>query len=305
MNLSLRQMKHLVVLAEEANFGRASERLGLSQPALSRSIKAVEEAYGVTLIARAHSGATLTRTGEEAVRLARTLLQNAAHLDETLRAEAGGEAGSVYAGVAPLPAGVALAAICVRVLRTRPGIRFYTDVQPNASLAELLISATYDFLLCPPLALNSLSAFDIRPAGAIPFDLIVRARHPLAGRKRVTMDEINTFPVIGAHTRAAGRQAEFDPGTSFFDLGSLRLTSDNYNALALVTQETDAIWLSSRLSAKAAIDAGRLVILPPAGLPFPATVDLAVVSLRNASLSPATLAVFDDILVVMAELTSA
>jgi DNA-binding transcriptional LysR family regulator len=304
MHLTLRQLKHLVVLSEEGHFGRAADRLGLSQPALSRSIKAAEDAYGVGLIDRSATGAALTRTGEEAVRLARNLLQSAAHFDETLKAEAGGDAGTVYAGIAPLPAGVALAAICTRVLTTRPGLRFYTDVQPNAALAGHLIAATYDFLLCPTLALNSLHDFDVIPAGAIPFDMIVRSGHPLAKRCKLTMAEINAFPVIGAHTSAVGRQADFDPGTSFFGLGALNLTSDNYHVLAQVTEDTDAIWMSSRLAAKGGLRNGALTLLPTAGLQFPERVDLAIVTLRNASLSPATQAVIDDILDVFAGLTS-
>lgn len=304
MNLSLRQLQHLVILSEEGHFGRASERIGLSQPALSRSIKAAEDAYDVMLIERGATGASLTRTGEEVVRLARGLLQNAAHLDETLRAEAGGNAGTVFAGFAPLPAGVALSAICARVLKRRPGIRFYTDVQPNAALAGHLIAATYDFLLCPPLALNSLHDFDVIPAGSIPFDMIVRSGHPLVKRRKLTMDDINAFPVIGAHTSAVGRQAEFDPGTSFFGLGALSLTSDNYDVLAQVTQETDAIWMSSRLAAKSGLRAGALALLPTSGLQFPERVELAVVTLRNASLSPATQALIGDILDTLSELTA-
>lgn len=303
MKASLRQLRHLVVLSEEGHFGRAAERLSLSQPALSRSIKTVEDSYGVALITRGPTGAALTRTGEEVVRLARTVLQNAAHLDETLRAVVGGESGNVFAGIAPLPAGVALSEICTRVLTNRPGIRLYTDVQPNASLSDNLISARYDFLLCPPLALNALHAFEIEPAGRIPFDMLVRAGHPLASRRRLTLHEINGFPVIGAHTRTVGRPAEFDPGTSFFGLGPLSLSSDSYDTLARVTRDTDAVWMSSRYAARESVRKGELVILPTGGLQFPDTVDLAIVTLRGASLSPATRAVIGDILDVMRTLS--
>lgn len=299
MIASLRQLHHLVVLSEEAHFSRAADRLCLSQPALSRSIKGIEEAYGVLLITRGPAGAILTRTGEEVVRLARAVLQNAAHLDETLRAEAGGAAGNVFAGIAPIAASAALSEICTRVLKQRPKVRFYTDVQPNASLATNLISATYDFLLCPPLALNELHAFEVAPAGRIPFDMIVRAGHPLADRRQVTLEEINAFPVIGAHTRRVGRQAEFDPGTSFFGLGPLRLTSDSYDVLSRVAHQSDAIWMSSRAVAREALARGDLVILSSSGLPFPGHVDLAVVTLRGAALSPATREVIADVIDVM------
>lgn len=302
MDVSLRQLQHLVVLSEEAHFGRAAERLCLSQPALSRSIKAIEDRYGVLLVDRGPAGAVVTRTGEEVVRLAKAVLQNASHLDETLRAEAGGSAGTVYAGVAPIVASAALSGICARVLTTRPKVRLYTDVQPNASLITNLLSTTYDFILCPLLALGELHSFDLTPAGRIPFDMIVRAGHPLAGRKQVTLDDINAFPVIGAHTRPFGRQPEFDPGTSFFGLGPLRLTSDSYDVLGRVTQATDAIWMSSRAVAKEALESGDLVILRTEGLKFPGHVDVVVVTLRDAALSPATRQVMADMVDVMTSL---
>jgi DNA-binding transcriptional LysR family regulator len=300
MNLSLRQLRHLVVLSEERQFGRAAIRLGLSQPALSRSIKAMEDAYGLILVERRQDGVFLTHAGEDAVRLARKLLLDASHLDETLRAEAGGAKGTVFAGFAPLPARLVLTDVCTRVLNSRPGLRFYTDVQPNAALAENLVSAKYDFILCPPLALHQLDAFDVVKAGQIFFDMLVREGHPLLRRKKITLEEINAFPVIGAHTRPVGRQAEFDPGTIFFGLGPLSLTSDNYDSLACVTQRTDAVWMSSRHAAKEEIRSGALVVLPTVALQFPVHVDFAIVTLRGASLSPATRAVMDDVLEVTA-----
>lgn len=304
MSITLRQLKHLVVLSEEGHFSRAADRLALTQPALSRSIKAIEDAYGVRLIDRDPAGSVLTRAGEEVVRLARATLQNVAHLDETLRAEAEGSSGNVFAGIAPLPAGAALSEICTRVLKQRPGIRLYTDIQPNASLSDSLIAAKYDFLLCPPLALPELHDFDVRPAGKIRFDMVVRSGHPLAGRDRISIDEINAFPVIGAHTRPVGRPAEFDPGTSFFGLGPLSLTSDSYDVLTRVVLSTDAVCMSSRDAIRLDLAAGKLATLSKAGLPFPEHVDLAIVTLRGSSLSPATQTVIEDILEVLQVLES-
>jgi DNA-binding transcriptional LysR family regulator len=304
MNIGLRQLRHLIVLAEEGHFGRAAERLALSQPALSRSVKAVEDAYGVALVQRGPAGATLTRTGEEIVRLARPILQSANHLDETLRAQAGGDAGNVFLGIAPLPASLILSEVCTRVLQSRTGVRLYTDVQPNASLYTHLINATYDFIVCSTLALPDVDKVKVTPAGIVPFDIIVRASHPLARRERVTMADLNAYPVIGAHMRPMGRQAEFHADTSFAELGSLSLSCDNYDVLLRVTQNTDSVWMSSRLAARRAIESNELVTLPLDGLDWPDRAEFAIVTLRNASLSPATHAVMDEVIVAMRALSA-
>lgn len=81
MIITLRQLKHLIILSEEGHFSLAADRLALTQPALSPSIKPIEDAYGVRLIDRDRAGSVLTRAGEEVVRLARVTLQNVAHLD--------------------------------------------------------------------------------------------------------------------------------------------------------------------------------------------------------------------------------
>ncbi len=295
MNLSLRQLHHFVVLCEERHFGHASERLALSQPALSRSLKALEDAYGVQLIERGPSGAVPTRSGKEILRIARTVLQNAIHLDETLKAEAGGNAGNVFAGVAPAVASLALSEICVQVLRAHPGVRLYTNVQPNFSLQDKLIAGTFDFILCPREALGSIQSLDIRHAGWMPLDIVVRAGHPLLECERVTVQKLSTYPVIAAHPSPIGRQARIAPGNGFYDLQYLHMSCDNYDVLANVTAQTDAAWISSRAIASDRLKSGELCLLDSSAMEIPEALELVVASLRGAGLSPATRLVMDDV----------
>lgn len=59
----LRHLRYFVVAAEEENFNRAAERLNIAQPALSRRIRDLEEAIGVTLFTREHKRVQLTEAG--------------------------------------------------------------------------------------------------------------------------------------------------------------------------------------------------------------------------------------------------
>jgi len=72
--LETRQLRYFVAVAEELNFGRAAERLGMAQPPLSRAIRELERQLGVALLERTTRRVELTPSGEVLLRDARTAL---------------------------------------------------------------------------------------------------------------------------------------------------------------------------------------------------------------------------------------
>ncbi len=91
--MELRQLRHFVALAETRNFTRAAERLHIAQPALSISIRKLEDEVGARLFERGARQATLTEAGREVLSSARNAL---AHIDDIGRiasAVSSGEAG--------------------------------------------------------------------------------------------------------------------------------------------------------------------------------------------------------------------
>ena len=72
--LETRQLRYFVAVAEELNFGRAAERLGMAQPPLSRAIRELERQLGVSLLERTTRRVQLTPSGEVLLRDARTAL---------------------------------------------------------------------------------------------------------------------------------------------------------------------------------------------------------------------------------------
>ena len=86
MNIELRHLRHALALAEHGNFARAAEALHLSQPALTRSLQALEAQVGEQLFDRSHREVTPTTMGELLLQHARQLLLHAVnHLRHHLR----------------------------------------------------------------------------------------------------------------------------------------------------------------------------------------------------------------------------
>jgi DNA-binding transcriptional LysR family regulator len=135
---SLEQVRGFVAVAEELHFGRAAERLQITQPPLSRQIQKLEREIGVSLLDRTNRSVTLTRAGKAFLTEARRLLSIAASAPESARRVAHGFEGSLSIGFTAMSA----ASMLSRVLAETD--EFLPDV--DIVLNELVSKAQFDAL---------------------------------------------------------------------------------------------------------------------------------------------------------------
>jgi DNA-binding transcriptional LysR family regulator len=185
--MELRQLRYFVAAAEEGNISRAAKRIFLTQPALSRQIKALEDEIGQCLLERQAHSIRLTPAGKALLREARDLLR---HAEEALeRVRGAGRGVRLRVGYAPsLAAGILSAAV-----------ENFTQTHPNArvelfdlSTAEMLAGLENDGL---DVALSVGQRRETRglkwtPLVRAPWRLAVNRNHRLAQRSRVTPAEV-------------------------------------------------------------------------------------------------------------------
>src|SRR5690606_29670422 len=98
MKLSLRLLKHFIVVAEERHFGRAAERLNMTQPPLSQQMKRLEARLGVVLFERTTRSVQLTAAGKVLLDQGRQLVTDSDNLVLSVNRAAQGKVGTLVVG---------------------------------------------------------------------------------------------------------------------------------------------------------------------------------------------------------------
>ncbi|HEU4851621.1 MAG TPA: LysR family transcriptional regulator [Telluria sp.] len=175
----LRQLRYFVAVAEELHFGRAAERLHMSQPPLSQAIAAFEEQLGVELFVRNRRGATLTAPGSALLPEARRLLADAAGLPDLVRRAAQGESGSLRLSFVS-SADYSMLPPFLRKYRTRyPQVQLtLREATSDVQVEDLLHGRIDCGLLIPPLPDHAREVLDYMPVLSEPLILATPAGTP-------------------------------------------------------------------------------------------------------------------------------
>jgi DNA-binding transcriptional LysR family regulator len=193
VGMELRQLRYFVAVAENGNISRAAKQIFLTQPALSRQIKALENEIGLALLERRAHSFQLTPVGELLLREARELLQHADQMEERIRRAAQGI--RLRLGYAPSLASGLLSTAVENFIRLHPEARLELFDLSTVEMRAGLQNETLDLILsvAPERATSGLQW---TPLGQTPWQLAVSHKHPLARRPQVTPAEIAAEPLL-------------------------------------------------------------------------------------------------------------
>jgi len=191
--MELRQLRYFVAVAEEGNISRAAKKIFLTQPALSRQVKALEEEVGQCLLERQAHSILLTTAGQELLREARDLLR---HADQVLeRARASGHGVRLRVGYAPSLAAGILSAAVENFTQTHPNARVELFDLSTKELLTGLESGQLDVALGVG-RLRETRGLTWTPLVRVPWQLAVNRNHPLARKPQVRPTEVAAEPLL-------------------------------------------------------------------------------------------------------------
>jgi DNA-binding transcriptional LysR family regulator len=203
----LKHLRQLTEVADKGSIRAAAESLAITQPALSRSIRGIENELGLKLVDRGPRGAELTPAGNRLLSYARIIDANLASAENELRGlrDRSSRTEQIAFGMSWLTEQLIAARLIARVLHERPGIRLSTVVGDYESLAPRLASGRLEFFIGPPPIGGPGPGIVTQPLTAFPAGVVVRAAHPLALQDEVSVEDLVAaqwiLPVAGTIPR--------------------------------------------------------------------------------------------------------
>lgn len=191
--MELRQLRYFVAVAETGNISRAAQKIFLTQPALSRQIKALEGEIGHCLLERAAHSIRLTPAGEVLLRESRELLHHADQVLESVRAT--GQSVRLRVGYAPSLASGLLAVAVESFTQVHPGARIELFDLSTTEMRTGLENDTLDVALTIGQD-GAGRGLKWTPLVRSSWLLAVNRRHALAGRARVKPTELVREPLL-------------------------------------------------------------------------------------------------------------
>jgi DNA-binding transcriptional LysR family regulator len=183
--MDLKRIKHALAVGDELNFARAAARVHLSQPALSRSIQALEEELGFRLFERNHHHVVLSPMGRMFLERARRLITDAERLQRDMLQPRARPTDEVVFGSGQL-ASILLPPVINRLRRSHPGLHIRLVEDPDARLLHLLKNGQIEFYIGK---LEQSTAPDHdgdilhTPLCSLQCGFLCRSGHPLLGQK--------------------------------------------------------------------------------------------------------------------------
>lgn len=276
-------LKTLLSVADTGAITEAADRIGVSQPALTRRIQQLEAYLGAKLLVRGRKGTELTEIGQVVVDEARQLVLRYEQLRERVAAYQSLEQGTVRIGGGATAVSFVLPPAIAGFQADYPGVRFELKEAGSTEVAADVAGGSLELgLVTLPVQSRDL---DIHPLTDDRIVLVARQDHPLLGRRQVELSDLAGMAFVGFEAGSAIRQiidaALRAAGVEMNVVMELR----SIPAILRMVATTGNLAFVSHLGVE---DQGQVRVIPVRGLDIQRK--LAVITKRGGRLSPAAAA---------------
>jgi DNA-binding transcriptional LysR family regulator len=280
--MTLVQLRHLIALADQASFSKAAQAAHISQPALSRSIRALEDELSLPLVDRIGRRVELTVHGRDALERARQIVFDADELRAHGRRVKTHAAGSLRIGMGSGPGAMLMTALLRQVCADHGRLRLTISRGGTDSLVQALREKALDGLVVDARSLKPAPDLRAEFVHEMRGAFMVRRGHPLARRRRALgFDELRDYPL--ASTPLSDELARLlveRYGPAAHPQACVTLRCDELSSLVELARTTDAVLLAARAVAPDLVE----LRLAPA---LDATARFGLVTLARRTEAPA------------------
>lgn len=285
--MNLRQLQHFVALAESGNVRRGSTQLNLSQPALSKSIRALEEDLGVALFERLPRGVRLTPVGVWLLSRSVALLSDAHRLRAEIDLIRRQTDSAVHIGAGTVLCAALIPRSLARLHAVAAGVRVTVTAGYWDEQKTKLLNGEIDFLVADARDLEEIVDFDLVHLPAEPIGAFVRPGHPLAARGPLTLADLRDAAVAGLTRLPRGLERALRDVPDLPAIGTAAtVASNDFGLLRALAAASDLLLFAPPSAVRDALERGELVRLD---VPMPAGLQthFAIVWRKDRGLSPA------------------
>lgn len=264
--MELRHLRYFVGVAEEENVSRAALKLHVSQPALSRQVRDLEDELGVSLLERSAKSVRLTEAGRVFLGEARAVIARAQEAVDRARHAANGQPAELHLGYAPSLTVLILPKALRALQKELPSARVILHDLSTEEMLSGLRAAKLDVALLVRPTRAMLRGLQFANLASYPMCVAVPPKHPLARRRSVTLEQAAREPLI-AYSRTDYPEYHEDLEKMYSALKSKpRIAEEHDSVTSLI----------------AAVEAGRGVALAPGCLACMVGPRLKLVPLKPA-----------------------
>jgi DNA-binding transcriptional LysR family regulator len=197
MPLDARALRNVLTLAAHGSYRRAAEALHLSQPALSRSVAALEADLDVRLFDRGRRGVTPTRFGQLLVERGHSLIAGLDDIQREIKLMRGLEVGELSVAAGLYPAEMSVGTAIGRLSARHPGLRISLLAAPWREVADAAAAGQVDVAVVELSPLEGTARLVLEPLPTHPALLVCRPGHPLLAERRLSPEKVFAYPFAG------------------------------------------------------------------------------------------------------------